>query len=307
MSIVHKYAARLVVPLLLMAVISCGKDHGVEPSRPVIGDDLVFSSTRDGGIMDLFTVNADGSGLHRLTSDTLEDWQPRWSPDGAKIVFVHGYGQNPESSSVTVMNGDGSGRLRLSNDRFDVNPSWSPDGTQIAYQHDPDYTVNELWVVNADGTSPHLLISSDSLNGTQGNEGAVRGITWTPQSTFLGYDWFGLVQFNGNGTGRTRLLSLNWVKNGDPRLSPDGNKIVFTWGGPIDTDELDVWIVNVDGTELKRLTNIGRAHYPTWSPDGRKIAFVNNDEWWSMNVDGTYQVPLLVLSSFGQDLSGDWK
>jgi Tol biopolymer transport system component len=304
MSILHKKSACLGLMLVLLSVASCGKDHVTRSNPPVIGDDIVFSTVRS-GLVDLYSMNADGSGLHRLTSDTLQDLLPRWSPDGAKIAFVHGYGhpsQSPESASVTVMNADGTGRMRLTLDRFDANPSWSPDGTQIAYQRDLAYDLIELWVVGADGSSPHLVISSDSLNG-------VRGLTWTTQNTFLGFDWYGIVQFNADGNGRTRLVSLTWVKEGDPRLSPDESKIAFAWGGPTDTGLLYIYVVNVDGSNLKQLTTTGREARPVWSPDGSKIAYLGEGfSWWTMNADGTNQKQLPLQDPMREmDLSGDWK
>src|SRR5207248_7885020 len=57
------------------------------PSWSPDGKELVFSGY-DGGISDLFVVNADGSGLHRLTNDKYADLQPSWAPDGKTIAFA---------------------------------------------------------------------------------------------------------------------------------------------------------------------------------------------------------------------------
>jgi len=57
------------------------------PSWSPDGKQLVFTGY-DGGLSDLFVVNADGTNLHRLTNDKYADLEPSWSPDGKTIAFV---------------------------------------------------------------------------------------------------------------------------------------------------------------------------------------------------------------------------
>jgi Tol biopolymer transport system component len=69
-------------------------------------------------------MNADGSGLKRLTNNDASDRQPAWSPDGTKIAFNSERDGNRE---IYVMNADGSGLTRLTNnDASDWDPAWSP-------------------------------------------------------------------------------------------------------------------------------------------------------------------------------------
>jgi Tol biopolymer transport system component len=74
-----------------------------------------------------------------------------------------------------------------------------------------------------------------------------------------------------------------------PSVSPDGKKIVFSrYGKGTQTPGEDVYIVNIDGTNLKQLTNSG-ATADSWDPlfVNNKIAYVFNGDIYSMNVDGT--------------------
>src|SRR5439155_1273801 len=58
------------------------------PSWSPDGKQLVFTGY-DGGLSDLFVVNADGSNLHRLTNDKYADLEPSWAHDGDRLAFAY--------------------------------------------------------------------------------------------------------------------------------------------------------------------------------------------------------------------------
>ena len=72
-----------------------------------------------------------------------------------------------------------------------------------------------------------------------------------------------------------------------PSLSPDGKRVAFLCG----EEPLDVCTMNVDGTNLARLTDTQDNFNPTWSPDGRALVFTSYKESdyhvFTMNADGT--------------------
>ncbi len=68
-------------------------------------------------------MNADGTGVTNLTNSD-DDFDPVWSPDGAKIAF---YSKRDGNDEIYVMNADGTGYIRLTNnDASDWGPAWSP-------------------------------------------------------------------------------------------------------------------------------------------------------------------------------------
>lgn len=106
---------------------------------------------------------------------------------------------------------------------------------------------------------------------------------------------FELYSFLPTGTeqGVTRLTTLPSSSEGRPRYSPDGRKIAFesTMDGP-----QELYIMNADGTGIRRLTFSGGNSSPAWSPGGDQIAYQTtrngNFDVYRINVDGTGDTPL---------------
>jgi dipeptidyl aminopeptidase/acylaminoacyl peptidase len=87
---------------------------------------------------DIDVMNADGSGLRRLTRNAANDGGPAWSPDGNAIAFLRNWMTSRRPSFRTalyVMDADGRHQRRLIRDRAGP-PSWSPDGRKIAFDSD---------------------------------------------------------------------------------------------------------------------------------------------------------------------------
>lgn len=91
------------------------------------------------------------------------------------------------------------------------------------------------------------------------------------------------------GSGRVRQLPTAVVSAARPSFAPNGRRLVFVGG-----NTNAVYVVDVDGTHLQRLTRNAAAHdQAVWSPDARRIAYTQqqpNGQWdiYVMNADGTH-------------------
>ena len=262
----------------------------VSPDWSPDGQRIAFFSDRDGNL-DIYVMNADGSGLARLTYDGANDGVPDWSPDGQRIAFASDRDGNYE---IYVMNADGSGLARLTdNDAGDGVPAWSADGQRIAFYSDRDGN-GEIYVMNADGSGLARLTDNDAGDGPP---------AWSPDGQRIAFasdrdgNWE-IYVMNADGSGLARLTD-NYAGDGVPDWSPDGQRIAFA----SDRDgNWKIYVMNADGSGLARLTDNDAIDVsPDWSPDGQRIAFHSdrdgNTEIYVMNAVGEPLPPDPFLGS----------
>ena len=286
---------------------------------------IVFVSDRDGND-EIYTCNADGSNVTRLTNDPAWDKQPVWSPDGTKIAFVKNLlssGFDP-GNNIYVMNADGSNVVQLTFSGDAVHPAWSPDGTKIAFTDLIDETVNG-WV----STIKIINSSNGSLLMQTGMYGAsvIPDPAWSPDGTKIAFDtdiifWdvisaiFTICPNGGNLSPLTTQYGLvdDYWK---PAWSPNGSRLsvtIFEMGyqGGV-TPPSSIGVMNQDGTGLTVIItdNMGGHNDVTktsWSPNGEFIAYTS----WGTNNTKT----LKWIAANGSGASGtiitngweaDWK
>ncbi len=137
------------------------------------GSRIAFTVTENANT-DLYLINADGSGLKRLTSTPSIDTSPTWSPDGNRIAFVSDRHGNPQ---IFVMNADGSGVERLTfagNDH--PTPVWAPRGEEIAFTARDERLAFDVFVIK---------VADKSIRRITQGQGNNEGPTWSPNGRML--------------------------------------------------------------------------------------------------------------------------
>lgn len=231
------------------------------------GQNGKIAFTNDGdGDPDIYSMNPGGTGVKKLTNNSVPDGDPASSPDGTKIAFTRHLGSYPNiNPEIYVMNADGTNQRRLtSNAARDENPAFSPDGTKIAFESDRAGDT-EVYVMNANGTGVKNLTNnladdsepSFSPNGTK--------ISFTSDRA----GGPGIYVMNTDGTNQRRLTN-NPSTEAESAFSPDGTKIAFM---SYRAGDPEIYVMNVDGTNQRRLTNNpARDWMPDWQvkPDTAK-------------------------------------
>jgi TolB protein len=213
-------------------------DVPAEPG-PARNGRIVFVSPGDGGQDDrLYTVPPGSSNLRQVADVRAE--YPSWSPDGSRIAFDDGSiiafrDWLNQQGHIYIVNTDGTGLTQVTGGQgAEFTPAWSPDGTHLAFTG-----------IGEDGLPPGIFILDLAT-------GAKHPVTANPYAGYV---------------------------DKEPDYSPDGTRIVFVRdrrlieaGGSRDEEAL--FVVNVDGTKLRRLTPWDAAvGTPSWSPDGSTIVF----------------------------------
>ncbi len=208
--------------------------------------------------------------------------QEQSTKECSQIVFV-GLSPNvasdlPLKSAIFVMDAEGSQLRQLTEtEASDSNPSWSPDGKYILFASDRDSNGEtglgryDLYIMNSDGTNIQRL--TQSAKGIDAYQPV-----WSPDGKWILYVAEAVAQvreiqiISADGE---QQPSLN-IRGLLPNWSPDGKQIVYTGIVEDEPWNSEIYVMDVDGSNVKRLTNSeGGDTQASWSPDGEWIVFVS--------------------------------
>lgn len=248
---------------------------------------------------DLWIANADGSNSRRLTDFNGQDHSPMWSPDGSTLYYVSECAGTANVVRQSVTNGSKPTPLTNHTDESVRRARISHNGETIVYECGLD-----LWVVGTkDGDKPRKLaieVNADDKANNQRVTMFTRGMTefaLTADEKFVAFSLQGKL-FRapvGSSTAKTVQMTTGaWMDHGI-NWSPDASKIVFLSDRSghediylLEANDLDhPKLTEAHTFKVTRLTDTKEPESGvSFSPDGKKIAFLRGGKLFTMNPDG---------------------
>jgi Tol biopolymer transport system component len=242
------------------------------------------------GIGELWAVTVtDGRRRRVYKGDAV---QPAWSPNGHRIAFWT-VADDGQRDLFTIPASGGEPRA-VTNDRaVDFSPVWAPDGNHLLFSSDRAGSPN-LWRVAIDETTGEVDGAPEPLTT---NSGWVADLTLSGKGDRVAFASMTMTsniqRFEFDPVAGSITGVGTWVTSGSAfrrylDVSPDNQRLVFSSG----IGQEDLFLSDADGSKMRQLTNDAALdRRPTWSPDGRQIAFESTREGpyqiWIMNGDGS--------------------
>jgi Tol biopolymer transport system component len=319
------------VPLVLVLLTSCDGDGvtldvgaPVKPATRPAGE-LAFWDLADA--VGIARIDERGRARRRFfqLGDVRRFFVDRvaWSPDGRRLAFTGESGLGYTKIDIWTVDSNGRGLRRATRTGDALWPVWAPDGRSIVYarleatnhnrEGPPDYS-SSLWAIDPDGANPRRL--TDPRPGV-----SERPWSFAPDGSRLAITRARLSALERRAE-KTRLVLVNLDGSGerelsgtgtDPAFSPDGSRIAYASArdrnGTLDYGDMssiatELYVMDADGSHRRRLTRTRRINElaPSWSPDGRTLAYTRGRPYqnaevysiWQINPDGSCPEALLT-------------
>ena len=195
----------------------------------------------------IWVMNANGTNKRLIVAGN--GGSPSFAPDGQRLAFTTSSGL----SGISVVNLDGSGLGQLTT--HGMKAAWSPDGNQIAFASALNSADTDLWIMNADGSNPHVALS---------RAGSDLDVVWLYSWKILfggdmgKRDGYEIFSFDPNTNLPPARLTNSAGSDFEPAWSPDGTSIAYA----ALRKPNGIYVMNADGTGAQLIIPGGRQ--PGW-------------------------------------------
>ena len=247
----------------------------IQPEFNLNGE-LLFKSSRGlaSGMYEIYHFNPGITMPSKISTEQEYHGYPGPSPDGTHVVFnsrVIDEAGNTQMEIFTVNISTGETVRLTENPSFDDSGRWSPDGSEIIFYSNRDGTM-DLWKIAVNESGYPLgdvvkVLESDAREhcGRWSFDGEY--IVYESDKTGINHLWM----ITSDGLNETQL-TFDDYQNGYPAWHPNGDYIVYN---KQTSTSSNLHILSLLDGETKRLTmhQMGIDAHPTWSADGKYIAF----------------------------------
>ncbi len=293
-SMAHRWADEIVYRL------TAGASRGIASTK------IAYTSRR-GGAKEIYTMDYDGYDQRAFTRNGSLNLFPTWAPDNSKLAFVSYRTGKPEINIYSYLDGsrlpfpmfntlastpvispdgtqllfslrtprgdsdiyisrlDGSDRRDLTNNpAIDTSPTWAPSGKQIAFVSDREGAAGQIFICDVDGANVRRIVKEG---------GDADSPAWSPDGRFIAFHWKPRLAESYDiylaevSSGQIWQSTSNSGSNENPSWAPDGRHLAFQSNR---SGSVQIYIMLVDGTELRMITNQGSNTSPAWSGYFRK-------------------------------------
>ena len=209
----------------------------------------------------MWVARIDGATPPRRFTEGPADASPRWSPDGSWLAYISVTDDKPEHAHVRLAPLDGGAPMALGDLPGPVMQlAWAPDSRRIV-------VVCRVGMPDREDAS---AAQRNAPRRVRGLAARLDGVGWQEGRRHLF-----IVDVE---TGSSKQLTRGEFDHSEPSFSPDGAQIVCASDRSRRRDDRqfrsDAWIFSLDGGRPRRLTNgKGAVSFPSFSPDGRLVAF----------------------------------
>ena len=237
--------------------------------------DVLFFTDNNLGDPKLVMMNIDSGDVSVISSIHTDLWFDM-NPQGDTLVFVKNIGHNTAIFSIPI--DSNASPIRLSYETDSRNPVFSTDGSLVIYTARDRFGNKNLFSVRPDGTNYNRITSfNDPADiifpiGASFIDSTILYVMYSQTQNEKLEIWS--ININGSND---KFLSFCTLDGDDrPRLSPNGNKVLFQ-------NDYNLWTMDIDGSQKLRLTDFPRGHvayHGQWSPSGSHIVYIHRTGKW---------------------------